>query len=142
MLKSLLAATLAAVFIVAGEAAPTIAQETAQQLSGASAQVQLRDEIARMTSLNPKEIEVHVTLVMIRIVLVNTGYNNDPPPAREYLASTISALINKNAEKDARFKPIVALHVEFVKRGLGFTKFIDTIEFRRNPDGTFARHQT
>ncbi len=63
-----------------------------------------------------------MTLVMIRIVLVNTGYNNDPPPAREYLASTISALINKNAEKDARFKPIVALHVEFVKRGLGFTK--------------------
>ena len=77
MLKSLLAATLAAVFIVAGEAAATIAQEPAQQLSGASAQVQLRDEIARMTSLNPKEIEVHVTLVMIRIVLVNTGYNDD-----------------------------------------------------------------
>jgi hypothetical protein len=142
MLKSLLAATLAAVFIVAGETPATIAQEPAQQLSGAPAQAQLRDEIARMTSLSPREIEVHVTLVMIRIVLVNTGYNDDPPPAREYLASTISALINKNAEKDARFKPILVLHVEFVKRGLGFTKFVDTVEFRKQPDGAFARHQS
>ena len=43
-----------------------------------------------MTSLSPKEIEVHATKAMIRVVLVNTGYNDDPPPGREYLASTDS----------------------------------------------------
>jgi len=144
MLKRLLAATLAVGFILIGDATATIAQEPAKQhaLSTASIQAQLRDEIARMTSLGPKEIEVHVTTVMIRVVLINTGYNDDPPPAREYLASTVSALVNKDAGTDARYKPIVALHVEFVKRGLGFTKFVDTIEFRREADGAFARHQT
>jgi len=144
MIKRLIAATLAAGFIVAGEAPAAIAQAPAKQhiLSTAPLQAQLKDEIARMTSLSPKEIEVQATSAMIRVVLVNTGYNDDPPQAREYLASTVSALMNKNAEKDSRLKPILVLHVEFVKRGLGFTKFIDTVEFRRGMDGSFARHLT
>jgi len=29
-----------------------------------------------MTSLSPQEIEVHATKAMIRVVLVNTGYNH------------------------------------------------------------------
>ena len=144
MLKRLLAATLVVGSILIGDATAAIAQEPAKQhaLSAASFQAQLRDNIARMTSLSPKEIEVHATPVMIRVVLINTGYNDDPPPAREYLASTVSALVNKEAETDARYKPIVALHVEFVKRGLGFRKFVDTIEFRKDANGAFARHQT
>ncbi len=144
MTKRLIAATLCAGFIVAGGAPAAIAQAPAKQHvpSMAAFQAQLKDEIARMTSLSPNEIEVHATNAMIRVVLVNTGYNDDPPPHREYLASTISALVNKNAEKDSQFKPIVVLHVEFVKRQLGFTKFVDTVEFRREADGSFARHQT
>ncbi len=56
-----------------------------------------------MTRLSPTEIKVHATQTIIRVMLVIAGYNDDPPPAREYLASTIAALVNKNAEKDARF---------------------------------------
>src|SRR5271165_554604 len=115
MLKRLIGTTLIAGCIAAVEAPAAFAQPALQQhaQSTASIQAQLRDEIARMTSLGPKEIEVHVTTVMIRVVLINTGYNDDPPPAREYLASTVSALVNKDAGTDARYKPIVALHVEF-----------------------------
>lgn len=144
MLKRLVAATLTAGFIVAGAAPAAIAQAPAKQhtVSTDTLQAQLKDEIARMTGLSPNEIEVHATNAMIRVVLVNSGYNDDPPPAREYLASTVSALVNKNAEKDPQFRPIVVLHVEFVKRGLGFTKIIDAVEFRRGTDGSFARHQT
>ena len=95
-----------------------------------------------MTGLSPKEVEVHATNAMIRVVLVNTAYNGDRPSDREHLASTISALVNKNAEKDAGYKPIVVLHVEFVRRGHLFAKTVDAIEFRRQADGGFARHQT
>ncbi len=144
MLKRLIAATLAAGFIVAGAAPAAIAQAPAKQhsLSSNPLQTQLKDEIARMTSLSPNEIEVHATNAMIRVVLVNTGYNDEPPHGREYLASTVSALVNKNAQKDTQFKPILVLHVEFVKRGFGFTKFVDTIEFRKGTDGSFGRHLT
>ena len=38
---------------------------------GAPLRTQLRDEIARMTSLSPNEIEVHATNAVIRVVLVN-----------------------------------------------------------------------
>ena len=86
--------------------------------------------------------QVHATNAMIRVVLVNTAYNGDRPSDREHLASTISALVNKNAEKDAGYKPIVVLHVEFVRRGHLFTKTVDAIEFRRQADGAFARHET
>ncbi len=146
MLKRFLAATLA-VGVVLTEAAPAaIAQEPAKlhTLSTASARAQLSDEIARMADLSPKEIEVHATNTIIRVVLVNTDYNRDLPsgPAdREYLASNIAALMNKNAAKDPGLKPILVLHVEFVKHGL-WSKTIDAIEFRRQADGKFTRHQT
>jgi hypothetical protein len=134
-------------FIAGGAATAAIAQEQAEQhtLSAASARAQLRDEIARMANLSPKEIEVHATNAMVRVALVNTDYNRNLPsgPAdREYLASNIAALMNKNAEKDPGLKPILVLHVEFVKQGLWSTKTVDAIEFRRRADGKFARHQT
>ncbi len=148
MINRLLAAALAAGFIVAGEAPAPMAQTPAKPHAVSIAsdlarlQTRIRDQIARMTSLNPKEIEVHATHTVIRVVLVNTDYNKDRPSDREYLASTISALVRANAEKDPAYNPIVVLHVEFVKRGHWFSKVIDSVEFRRKPDGTFARHQT
>ena len=95
-----------------------------------------------MTSLSPNKIEVHASAAVIRVVIVNTRYNEDRPSAREYLASTIAALVNTNAEKDPAYKAIVAVHVEFVKHGRWFKKTIDTVEFRRGADGAFGRHQT
>ena len=74
-----------------------------------------------MADLSPKEIEVHATNTTVRVVLVNTDYNHNLPSApadREYLASNIAALMNKNAEKDPGLKPILVLHVEFVRHGV------------------------
>jgi hypothetical protein len=146
MLRRFLAATLAVGIAVTGAAPAVIAQEASKlhTLSTASARAHLRDEIARMADLSPKEIEVHATNTIVRVVLVNTNYNHDVPsgPAdREYLASNIAALMNKNAEKDPGLKPILVLHVEFVKHGL-WSKTVDAIEFRRQADGKFARHHT
>ena len=95
-----------------------------------------------MTSLNPNEIEVHATNAVIRVVLVNTVYNGDPSSEREYLASTISGLVRKNAETDSRYKPVAVLLVDFVKRGHWRTKTVELVEFRRQADGAFARHKT
>ena len=56
MLKRLLAAMLTVGFILIQDTTAAIAQEPANQhaLSAASFQAQLRDKIARMTSLSPK----------------------------------------------------------------------------------------
>jgi hypothetical protein len=146
MLKRFLAASFAVGFVLI--AAPAaIAQTTHSQhaLMSRVARAQLRDEIARMANLSPKEIEVRVTNAMVRVMLINTDYNHGLPSAsedREYLASNIAALMNKNAEKDPGLKPILVLHVEFVKQGTWLAKTVDAIEFRRQADGRFARHQT
>jgi len=95
-----------------------------------------------MTSLSPDQIEVHATNAVIRVALVNTLYNGDPPSQREYLASTMAALVTKKAESDPRLKSLLALHVEFAQRGRWLTKTVDTIEFRREAGGAFSRHQT
>jgi hypothetical protein len=146
MLKRFLAATSAAGLVLTDAAPPAIAQTPQSQhaLTSAAARTELRDDIARMADLSPKEIELHATNTTVRVVLVNTDYNHNLPSApadREYLASNIAALMNKNAEKDPGLKPILVLHVEFVKHGL-WSKTIDAIEFRRQADGKFARHQT
>jgi hypothetical protein len=145
MLKRLLVTALAAGFIAAGEAPVAVAQQPhalSTAIGRAQFQSELRDQVARVTGLSHKEIEVHATNVSIRIVLVNTGYNGDRPSDREYLASTISALVRANAEKDSAYKDIVALHVEFVKRGHWRSKIVDSVEYRRGSDGRFAHHRT
>jgi hypothetical protein len=144
MLKRLLATMIAAGLIAAGEAPAALAQEPAKQhaLSTAAGRSQLRDEIARMTSLSPNEIEIHATNAMLRVVLINTVYNTDPASDREYLASTISALVNKNAASDPRYKAFFVLHVEFANRGRLSTRPVDRMEFRRGADGAFVRHRT
>jgi hypothetical protein len=145
MMNRLLAAVMTAALFVVGPAPTTVAQPPAKQhLAMTSLRAQLRDEIARMASLSPNEIEVHATNALIRVVFVNTDYNHRLPsgPAdREYLASNIAALMNMKAEKDPGLKPILALHIEFVEKGL-WPKTIDAIEFRRQADGKFDRHQT
>jgi hypothetical protein len=142
MVKRLVAAMLAAGIVVAGPAPAVIAQTPAQHAISAPLRAQLRDEIARMTSLDPNKIEVHATKAVIRVVLVNTVYNGDPSSEREYLASTIAGLVWKNAKTDSRYKPVAVLLVDFVKRGHWRTKTVESVEFRRAADGTFARHKT
>jgi hypothetical protein len=80
MPKRLLATMIAVGLIAAAEAPGGLAQAPAKQhaLSTAAGRSQLRDEIARMTSLSPDEIDIHATNAMLRVVLVNTVYNNDP----------------------------------------------------------------
>jgi len=142
MLTRLLVAMMAAGVVIAGPIPATLAQTPPQRAVLAPLRMQLRDEIARMTSLRPNEIEVHTTHAVIRVVLINTVYNADPSSEREYLASTISALVRKNAETDPRYKPVAVLLVDFVKRGHWYTKTVESIEFRREANGTFARHTT
>jgi hypothetical protein len=143
MLKRVLVLMLAAGFIVAGGPRAAVAQEPAKQhaLSTTSARTQLRHEIARTTKLRLKEIEVHTTNAMIQVVLVNSPYNAERASDREYLASTILALMKNSTANDPGFKPIVVIHVDFVRRGQWFTQTVDTIEFRREAGGAFARHQ-
>jgi hypothetical protein len=144
MLKRLMAATLAVGFIVAGEAPASIAQEPAKQHQPSSEAVrtQFAAKIATMTGLDHSEIKVHATNSVIRVLLVNTDYNHHPASEREYVASTIAALVTKEAEKNPAFERVVSLHVEFVKHGLWFTKTVGIVEFRKGADGTLKRHQT
>ena len=121
-----------------------LAQEPPKQhhLTTKAAELQLKDAIARMTSLDPKGIELHATASMLRVLLVNTVYNNDPASDREYLASTISALLAKTAENESSLQRFLVLHVEFVSRARLRAKTVDMIEFRKGTDGKFERHQT
>jgi hypothetical protein len=70
MLKRLLVAPLAAGLIAVGEAPPVVAQAPAkrQTLSNAERvqrEARLHEQIARITSLSPNEIEVHASKAMI-----------------------------------------------------------------------------
>jgi hypothetical protein len=143
LFRCLLPIGLAVGLLVAGGQSAAIGQSSlTQHALSRQDRTQLRDEIARMTSLTPDQIEVVSTIAFVRVALVNTGYNGDPPSHREYLASTIAALITKKAETDPQMKSFVALHVEFVHKGRWLTKTIDTIEFRRGADGALRRHLT
>jgi hypothetical protein len=144
MSNRLLIAMIAIGVSLAGILSTSVAQEPPKQhhLTTEATEKQLKDAIARMTNLNPKEIEIYTTRSMLRVRLVNTIYNNDPASDREYLASTISALFTKTAGSEPSLQRFLVLHVEFVKREHWLTKTVDTVEFRKEADGTFAKHRT
>ncbi len=144
MSKLLLVALIAIGAVLAVIPSISIAQQPPKQhnLTTDAAERQLKDAIARMTSLNPKEIEIYTTSTMLRVRLVNTVYNNDPASDREYLASTISALVAKTAGDEPSLQRFLVLHVEFAKQQHWLTKTVDMVEFRKEADGTFAKHRT
>ena len=127
----------------AARIAPALAQPPAKQLALASeaAESQLRRSIAAMTSLDLKQIEVrtHNTVVLVRLII--TLYNTRPASDRESLASTIAALLEKHRRQDPQLARVMELHVQFLKRGGGFTRSVDTVEFRREQSGAFVRHR-
>ncbi len=143
LFRRFLAAILAALLTIgAGTNLAVAHKASAQGSSTVSLQTELRDKIARMTGLGPKDIEVHAVRNVIRVLIINTIYNQDPSSEREYLASTISALVKGNAGRDDRYKAVVVLLVEFVRRGRWSSKTVETIEFRKGLDGAFLRHPT
>ena len=95
-----------------------------------------------MTSLDPRQIEIRTTNAVVLVQLVSTLYNTGPASDRDYLASTIAALLERNSKADPRLARVLALHVQFLKRGAWFTRTVDTSEFRRNESGAFVRHGT
>jgi hypothetical protein len=102
----------------------------------------LKRSIASMTSLDPKHIEIQATNAVVSVRLVDTLYNSGPASDREYLASTIAALIEKDSKQNPSLAKVIALHVQFLKRGAWYAKTIDTVEFRRDQRGLLTRHRT
>ena len=95
-----------------------------------------------MTSLDTKSVEIQATNTVVSVRLVNTLYNTGPASDREYLASTIAALIEKDLKAEPSLARVVALHVQFLKRNAWRTKTIDTVEFRRDQAGALIHHGT
>ena len=126
----MLVVVLAACIALGGEVSPAVAQPPAKNyaLTSKAAQSQLKSSIAS------------ITVVSVR--LVNTLYNAGPPSERGHLASTIAALIRKESKDNPSLAMVVALHVQFLKRGAWHAKTIDTIEFRRDQAGSLSRHAT
>jgi hypothetical protein len=118
--------------------APTVHHALATK----AAQLDLKRSIASMTSLDPKQIEIKATYTVVLVRFVNTLYNSGPASDREYLASTIAALIKKDSIDNPSLASVVALHVAFIKRSAWRAKTLDAMEFRRDQAGTLRRHGT
>ena len=85
---------------VGAEIAPVLAQPPAMQHALTSeARSQLNRSIASMTSLDPRQIEIRTTNAVVLVRLVNTLYNTGPASDRDYLASTIAALVEKDLKR-------------------------------------------
>ena len=144
LLFVMLVVVLAACIALGGEVSPAVAQPPAKHhaLTSKAAQSQLKSSIASMTSLDPNSIEIQASRTVVSVRLVNTLYNTGPASDREYLASTIAALIRKELKDNPSLAMVIALHVQFLKRGAWHAKTIDTIEFRRDQAGALSRHAT
>jgi hypothetical protein len=129
---------------LSAEISPTSAHPPPRHhaLTSKTAQSQLRSSIATMTSLDPKSIEIQAANTVVSMRLVNTLYNAGPASEREYLASTIAALIEKDAKDNPSLEGGAALHVQSLERNAWRTKTIDTVEFRRDQSVAFVRHRT
>ena len=78
------------------------------------------------------------------VARVNSNLNNSTHEGRNNEAKTIAALVAKGIGSELQFKKITAIRVDYVARSAPTmkSKTIDSVEFRKDPDGTFGLHQT
>ena len=95
-------------------------------------------------TITAQENTVEVTLVdsVLTILRVNSNQNASSHGGRNNEAKSIADVVANALVNDETHASVHDIRVQYVKRNTSHSKVkvIDTVEFRKNPNGTFEMH--
>ena len=97
----------------------------------------------RLVQSHPS-IEVSVKSNVLTVSCVNTNLNKADHGARNGEASRVGPVVSFALAARPEFKSIHTIRVQYLARSKpnGAAKIVDTIDFRKAPDGGFVFHTT
>jgi len=100
--------------------------------------------IVQTIGAEPSSIEVSVKSNVLTVSRVNTNLNKADHGARNGEASRIGPVVSFALAARPEFKSIHTIRVQYLARSKpnGAAKIVDTIDFRKAPDGGFVFHTT
>ena len=127
------------VALAAAQAQPApLAAKRADVLGGIQASI--------VTSIGAEGQSVKVTSggTVLIVARVNSNMNTATHEGRNNEAKAIAALVAKGIGSELQFGKITAIRVDYLARSTPTmkSKTIDSVEFRKDPDGAFGLHQT
>ena len=129
----------------------TFAAETMQAQTSATHNDQqrafienLRTSVVRTIGAQENQVEAGIKGKILVVSRINSNLNEATHGARNNEASAIASVVSKALADKPEYNYIIAIRVEYMARNTpqGRGKAIDTVEFRKNPDGAFQTHIT
>ena len=129
-----------------------IPEGTVQAQTHSSSDAQQRDAalesvrafIIQTIGAQDDTIEVSITGNILTVSRINSSMNQTNHGVRNNEASTIAPIVSKVIAGKTKFKNIHTIRVQYgIRSELGAKeKIIDTVDFRKDPSGTFQPHTT
>lgn len=104
----------------------------------------IQTSVIKTIGAQPNTVEATMSGDVLIITRPNSNMNATTHEGRNSEAKTIASVETKRIGTDTRFATVSTIRVEYMSRKPSDPsgKVVDTIEFRKGPDGVFDFHQT
>ena len=140
--RLLLFGSLACMLVRGGLTSPLHAQTASDRQKATIGSI--KQAILADTGYPAAAVEVTATASQYVVTVVNSKLTSASGKEREAEATRIVAAIARTITGNADSRTILTIHVDYVSREQGGSgsHTVDTIDFRRNPQGAFEHHIT
>ena len=138
---TLIAVSLATLFSLAHTTGPSCAQAPAVPDAVLS---DMRASIVRAIGAQDETVKITIERSILTVLRVNSNVNETTHGARDNEATVIASMVSKAISGKSKFNNLHTIRVQYAVRPAtnANSRIIDTIDFRKDPQGVFQLHRT
>jgi hypothetical protein len=119
------------------------AQQAPQASANAALAGDVRNAVVAATGYEASAVDVTIGSAQVVVTISDSKLLAADHAARDAEAATVSAAVARVIESPGAASAIQAIHIDYAKRNAGSAAtIIDAIDFRKNPEGRFAKDIT
>src|SRR5664279_5542325 len=143
MAKHILAFSLVAGLLLIADTIPAAAQTNPSAVS-ADTLGSIQAVVIKTIGAQVNTVEVTTSSDVLVVGRVNSNLNASTHEGRNNEAKEIASIVARIIGENSKFKTVSTIRVDYLVRAPASLtgKIVDTVEFRKGPDGAFDFHQT
>src|SRR5579859_4852968 len=124
--------------------APALSAAPGETERQAGALPAIKSEILKSTGYAAASVTVALRDNQFWVTIENSRLNDSTARQREAQATRIADTIANKLKGDTTFAGILGIHIDYVARAKdgSHSDILDSIDFRKGPDGSFTHHTT
>jgi hypothetical protein len=144
MNKLLLAASVMAGMYCISDSTTTFAQSSTTKLQQTTISKNIQTSVIRSIGAQENTVEIATSPKIFTVTRVNSNMNTATHEGRNSEAKEIASNVAAGILDQLEFKEVITIRVEYLARSAlaDESKTVDSVEFRKGPDGVFDFHQS